>query len=211
MAASTTSRRTRKTSARSSRPSGGRAAATKPRIAKLPSGLPRLVYAQASPRSQGGVSMFAMDSVDAAGAGAVESETSIVLAAAERLQTAGFQVLQTSSTTINIAGAPGLYERAFGVDLVADERPVRKEQGKEDTATFVECPQTDKPGLIDTAGTDSPTSSRASPSRSRGTSWPTRCRPEGRVLAPEVPGDVAGRCNAERAHRRGTPGAASVS
>ena len=130
MAASTTSRRTRKTSARSSRPSGGRAAATKPRIAKLPSGLPRLVYAQASPRSQGGVSMFAMDSVDAAGAGAVESETSIVLAAAERLQTAGFQVLQTSSTTINIAGAPGLYERAFGVDLVADERPVRKEAGR---------------------------------------------------------------------------------
>ena len=153
MADSTTSRRTRKTSARSGRTTGGRASSTRPRIAKLPSGLPRLVYAQASPRSQGGVSMFAMDSVDAAGAGSVQSETSIVLAAGERLQAAGFQVLQTSSTTINIAGAPGLYEKAFGVDLVADERPVRKEQGKEDTATFVECPQTDKPGLIDTAGT----------------------------------------------------------
>jgi hypothetical protein len=42
-----------------------RTSPTRPRIAKLASGLPRQVYAQASPRSQGGVSLFAMDSVDA--------------------------------------------------------------------------------------------------------------------------------------------------
>jgi subtilisin family serine protease len=206
MAESPSSRRARKTSSRSSRTAGGRASSTRPRIAKLPSGLPRLVYAQASPRSQGGVSMFAMDSVDAVGAGGVQSETSIVLAAAERLQSAGFQVLQSSTTTINIAAAPGLYERAFGVDLVADERPVRKEQGKEDTATFVECPQTDKPGLIDTAGTDFSDVLEGVALEEPRYFMTDAFAPKVAYWHLEVPGDVAAACNAERAHRRGITG-----
>src|SRR3712207_8181712 len=51
-------------------------------------------------------------------------------------------VLQLSPTTINIAGPPALYERVFRTRLQAEERPVIKEQGREDTATFVEAPET---------------------------------------------------------------------
>lgn len=197
---------TKPTSATKTTATRRRATPTRPRIAKLASGLPRLVYAQASPRSQGGVSMFAMDGVDAAGAEAVQSEPALVQAAAQRLQGAGFQVVQVSSTTINIAGAPGLYERVFGIDLVADERPVRKEAGREDTATFVECPQSDKPGLIDTTGTELADVLEGVALEEPRYFMTDAFAPKVAYWHLEVPGDVAAGCNAERAHRRGITG-----
>lgn len=204
--ADSTPRRSRTTTTPRARRTRPGAAPTRPRIAKLASGLPRLVYAQASPRSQGGVSMFAMDRVDAAGAEAVQSEPAVVQAAAQRLQAAGFQVVQVSSTTINIAGAPGLYERVFGVELVADERPVRKEAGREDTATFVECPQTDRPGLIETTGTDLADVLEGVALEEPRYFMADAFAPKVGYWHLEVPGDVAAGCNAEQAHRRGITG-----
>ena len=86
-----------------SRPSG-RARAAKP--AKTPDPLPPLVYAQASPHSVGGVSMFeaAPWSLRTTVSKPSPPTSEVIRAAAARLQDAGFQILQISATTINIAG-----------------------------------------------------------------------------------------------------------
>ena len=89
--------------------------AARARPARKQGELPPLVFAQASPVSVGGTSLFS-------GGGEIDSETlpaflsddRVVEAAAYRLQQAGFQVLQVSPATINIAGPPRLYEEAFG-------------------------------------------------------------------------------------------------
>ena len=83
-----------------------------------------------------------------------------------------------------------------------------KEQGREDTASFVECPDTDLPGLIDTAGTpfadllegvalEEPRYFMAA------SSFP----PPVAYWHLDVPGDVALGCNADQAHRGLTTGA----
>jgi hypothetical protein len=115
--------------------------------------VPDLVFAQASPRSLGGTSLFEAGPASAGDAGAVMSDRGVARDATAQLRAAGFSILQVSSTTINIAGPPALFEQAFECRLTAEERPVRKTQSLDDTATFVECPDTDRPGLISTSGT----------------------------------------------------------
>lgn len=189
-------------------PGDGRPArgTSRPAVAHLPSGLPRRIFAQASPRSVGGVSMFSMDAVTVDNVGAATSEREVVLAAAARLHVAGFEVLQSTSTTINIAGPPALYERAFGCRLVSEDRVVIKEQAREDLAQFVENPLTDLPGLIETSGTDfaelvegvaleEPRYYLAGPLAPAAAYWHL-----------DVPGDVSLGCNADRAHRAGVTG-----
>ena len=164
--------------------------------------LPEVVYAQASPRSVGGVSLFDMTRpVTRENVVGFTSEEAMIRTAASRLQGAGFSVLQLAATTINIAGPPSLYEEYFGVDLRAEERPVIKAGARDDTATFVDCVQTDLPGLVPTG--QSPAAdvlegvaieepvyfheSAFAPTRSY---WHLR-----------VPGDVSAGVNADRAHR----------
>jgi Subtilase family len=174
---------------------------------KLASGLPRTVYAQASPRSVGGTSMFDYQGVITEEmAVAFTSEESTIRNAAARLASAGFEVLQLSHTTINIAGAPSLYERVFGTKLVPEERPVIKEEGREDTATFVETADTEMPGYVDVTGSgledvlegiaiEEPRyfmQNAFAPLRSY---WHLR-----------VPGDVSLGMNADKAHRGGITG-----
>src|SRR6186997_164843 len=118
------------------------------------SSMPDLIFAQASPRSVGGVSLFdAGPTVTASTVPAFYSESNVIQAAVQRLREGGFQILQISASTINIAGPAAAYEAAFGTQLVTEERPVIKSGGREDTATFIEAPETDLPGLIETRGT----------------------------------------------------------
>jgi Subtilase family len=163
---------------------------------------PEVLYAQASPRSVGGVSLF--DASRPPTAGTVvdfTSEEAVIRSAASRLQAAGFQVLQIAPTTINIAAPPALYEEYFGISLQPEERPVIKAGAVEDTATYWDTPATDLPGLIPTG--DSPAAdvlegvaieepvyfheSAFAPTRSY---WHLR-----------VPGDVSAAVNADRVHR----------
>jgi subtilisin family serine protease len=137
---------------------------------------------------------------------AFTSEEDTIRNAAARLASAGFEVLQLSHTTVNIAGAPSLYERVFGTKLVPEERPVIKEEGREDTATFVESADTEMPGYIDVTGSgledvvegiaiEEPRyfmQNAFAPLRSY---WHLR-----------VPGDVSLGMNADRAHRGGITG-----
>jgi hypothetical protein len=116
--------------------------------------LPRTVYANVSPRSIGGVSMFDVDRpITHEIVANFASEDEVIARSVRLLREAGFQVLQVTEMTINIAGSPKTYRDAFGADLVAEERPTIKEGGRRDLATFIDFPRTDRPGLIDTKGT----------------------------------------------------------
>ncbi|NJN58023.1 MAG: hypothetical protein HC879_11265 [Leptolyngbyaceae cyanobacterium SL_5_9] len=57
--------------------------------------------------------------------------------AAQRLRKAGFDVLDIGHLSIRIAATPEIYQRSLHTTLEAVERPVIKELGKTDTATFI--------------------------------------------------------------------------
>jgi hypothetical protein len=119
-----------------------------------PGPMPKRIFAQASPRSLGGVSIFeAFGAINEETVLNFQSERSVIDQAANMLAEAGFEVLQVNEYTINIAGTQKTFEQAFETKLQTEERPVIKEGGREDTATFVECPETGIPGLIDTSKT----------------------------------------------------------
>ena len=183
-------------------------AAAKPRAASATPTLPKKIYANVSPRSVGGVSMFDVDRPITHDIVAnFASEDEIIARTALRLQDAGFQVLQATEMMINIAGSPKTFRDAFGADLVAQERPTIKEGGREDLATFIDFPRTDRPGLIDTKGTpfadlvegvaiEEPYYLMA----------PSMFAPPVPYWHLDVPGDVSLACNADKAHRSGITG-----
>ncbi len=170
--------------------------------------VPDLIFANASPLSVSGVSMFdAGDQINAETVANFFSEEQIINNAVSKLQLAGFEILQVSQATINIAGSLETYEKAFNTKIVPEERSVIKPGAVEDTATFWEAPDTDMPGLISTNGTpfedvlegvaiEEPVyfmaASRFAPTKEY---WHLR-----------IPGDVSLGCNADRAHRTSVTG-----
>jgi hypothetical protein len=169
-----------------------------------PPTVPPRIFAQASPRSLGGVSLFdAQQLITSDTAPNFYSDEETMERAANRLQDTGFEILQVTPLTINIAGSQATYEQAFRTTIVAEERPVLKPPGAtEATATFLDSPDTPISGLIATAGTtfeqvlegvalEEPryplAASMFAPPK---TYWHLR-----------VPGDVSLGCNADRAHR----------
>jgi serine protease AprX len=112
--------------------------------------IPPLVYAEASVRSSGGVSLFSNElPVTEETVPEFYSDPGLVGAAIDQLSEAGFEVLQTAPTTVTIAGPAELYEGVFRTTIVAEERETVKYYGQQGTATFLECPDTHIPGLID--------------------------------------------------------------
>jgi len=169
--------------------------------------MPSKIFAQVSPKSIGGVSIFSMmGGIDADSVAGFQSEDSVISDAVNLLRQAGFEILQVTQFTINIAGSHKVYEDAFQTKLVTDERPVIKSGGVEDTATFIECPQTDIPGFIDPAKTafadvlegvaiEEPQYFMASAFAPNKSYWYL-----------DVPGDVSLGTNADKAHRTGITG-----
>jgi hypothetical protein len=116
--------------------------------------MPKKIFANVSPKSVGGVSMFdALGRINSETIDSFVSDPNITSRAITMLQEVGFEILQVTNLTINIAGSQKTYEKAFNTKLITEERPVIKEMAKEDTATFIECPDTDLPGLISVAKT----------------------------------------------------------
>ena len=165
--------------------------------------LPREIYAQASPTSIGGSSLFdATAAVTADTVAGYRSEQGVANDAVMRLRDAGFRVLDVSPVTINIAGPASAYERAFGTSLVTEERPVIKGGRRKDTATFIDTADTAMSGLIDTSGSDMA-------DVLEGVAIERPVYPfAANAFAPtedywhlSVPGDVSLGVNADRAHR----------
>ncbi|HEX2296552.1 MAG TPA: S8 family serine peptidase [Actinomycetota bacterium] len=165
-----------------------------------------MVYAQASPHSLGGVSLFGGQRVTSETAASFASEDHVVLEAARGLQRAGFDVLQVTRLTINIAGPASLYEEVFNASLVAEERPAIKEQGREDTATFVECPDTDLPGLVDTKNSSFANVLEGVAIEEPRYYMQNAFAPTKAYWHLDVPAGVSLGCNADKAHRKGTTG-----
>lgn len=115
--------------------------------------LPKLVFAQASPHSLGGTSLFDADGkLDASTVEDFRSEERIYSRAAKELADAGFTILRhdPDRLTINFAGPPRLFSTVFGSPIVTDERDVIKPGQVRTTATFLDCRNTGRPGLIGT-------------------------------------------------------------
>ena len=78
------------------------------------SALPPKIYANVSPHSIGGVSMFeGQHQIHAGTVTNFFSDGEIINAAVSRLQEAGFEILQISPLTINIAGTAAQYRRSL--------------------------------------------------------------------------------------------------
>jgi hypothetical protein len=115
--------------------------------------VPPVVYAEASVRSVEGTSLFSNEApVTQETVPAFYSDPGLVSAAVAQLRDAGFEVLQAGRTTLTIAAPAELYEEVLRTRVVAEERETLKYYGRDGTATFLECPDTDVPGLIDPGG-----------------------------------------------------------
>lgn len=197
-----------KKAAESAKRAGKKRAAGSPAASSREGAMPAVVFAQASPRSLGGVSMFDMSGpINADNVVAFTSDDAVTTSAVVRLQSAGFDVLQVSSTSINIAGPSSLYEQVFGCTLFVEDRPVIKGGAREDVAQFVDCRETDLPGLVPTDGSnladvlegvaiEEPVYFMA----------PNAFAPLKSYHHLRVPGDVSLGLNADRAHRGGITG-----
>lgn len=112
--------------------------------------LPDRIYAQASPLSLGGGSLFAHGpQIDSFNVAAFSSHPNLVTAATARLRQAGFEVLQVTHQTINFAGPPDAFEKTFRTRIL--ERELPRPNGP--TITHLHSPDADIFGLIPTAGT----------------------------------------------------------
>ena len=169
--------------------------------------MPRKIFAQASPKSIGGISMFdMMGGIDANSVGGFQSEEGTISEAVSLLRKARFEILQVTQFTINIAGSQKAFEDAFNTKLVADERPVIKPGAVEDVATFVECPQTDIPGYIDASKTTFADVLEGVAIEEPQYFFESALAPNKSYWYLDVPGDVSLGTNADKAHRSGITG-----
>ena len=168
--------------------------------------LPRVLYAQASPRSVGGRSLFDARIVSAVEVGDYVSESALQRRAVTELRNAGFDVLQSGACTINIAGAPELFEAVFGTKLFTEERPVVKEAALEDTATFIDSTDTDVPGLIGVTRTKLANVLEGVAIEEPYYTMQDAFAPTTAYWHLRVPGDVSLGMNADKAHRAGITG-----
>jgi hypothetical protein len=81
--------------------------------------IPKLLYAQVSPHSIGGMSMFDLEGPVATDiVSNFMSDGDVITRAAQALEAAGFTILQISPYTINIAAPIATYEKAFKTKIL---------------------------------------------------------------------------------------------
>jgi subtilisin family serine protease len=112
--------------------------------------LPDRIFAQVSPTSIGGQSLFSQGRAAKAGtAGLFSSLPAVTYAATQRMLETGFEILEVNARTFNIAGPPDLYEKVLRTKIV--EKEVDTPNGP--SVTFLDSPDTEVLGLLSTAGT----------------------------------------------------------
>lgn len=169
--------------------------------------VPDRLFGIASPRSVGGVSLFdAQQQIYSETVPNFYSEEKVIYGAVDKLRLAGFEILQVTRTTINIAGSVDTYNAAFGAKIYHEERPVIKEGAVEDTATFWDSPTADLPGLVSTKGTPFDDVLEGVAIESPVYFMESMFPPTKEYWHLDVPADVSLGCNADKAHRAGTTG-----
>ena len=169
---------------------------------------PRRIFANASPRSVGGVSMFEPGVLaEAETVGNFVSDPDVVTRAVHLLADAGFEVLHANELMINIAGTKRQYESVFGTTLVAEERTTIKQQGMKEKATFFDSADTEVQGLISTGGTRfEEILEGVAIEEPVYLATPAMFPPPVDYFHLDVPADVSVGCNADKAHRGGITG-----
>ncbi len=171
--------------------------------------MPKRIFAQASTLSIGNTSLF-----NTAGMGfdgsvdAFQSDPAVTNRAVCMLSKAGFEVLQVTPYTINIAGSQALYEKTFQTELEIVQREVIKPGGIEDLAEFVECPETDIDGLVNTDRSDlaEVLEGVAIEEPRYFMAGPSPLPPNKEYWHLRVPAGISLGANADRAHRVGITG-----
>ena len=114
--------------------------------------VPSLVYAEASPLSAEGTSLFATSTpVTRETVQGFRSDSDVTAEAVAQLQAEGFDVLRVGDTTITIGAPARVYERAFKTRIVAEAQTTRKSRRRVEATTRLDSPDTPVPGLIDTS------------------------------------------------------------
>lgn len=170
--------------------------------------LPSKIFANVSPRSVGGVSMFeAQSQIHSATVTNFFSDADVIEAAVRRLEEAGFDILQIGPLAINIAGTPAQYRRAFGTNIVVEDRPVIKAGGQKEVGQFLDSPDTSLSGLIQTENTAFADSIEGvALEEPRYIMAASMYAPLKAYWHLRVPADVSLACNADKAHRAGITG-----
>jgi subtilisin family serine protease len=203
---------TKKTTKKKSKPPNAKPESSKSKTSNGDSSaLPSRIFAQVSPRSIGGVSMFeAQNQILSETVTNFFSEAEAVNEAVSRLQEAGFEILQISPLTINIAGKPETYKKAFNTEIVVEDRPVIKSMADGDTddvGQFLETMENDTPGLIETGGTVFENSIEGvALEEPRYFMAPSMYPPLKKYWHLNVPAGISLACNADKAHRTGITG-----
>jgi serine protease AprX len=173
--------------------------------------LPSKIYAEAVVRSVTGTSLLRSSSlVTSENVFQFQAEPNLLTLAAQRLNAAGFEVLNIGKASISIAAEAEVYERAFRTTLEAVERPVLKEMGQPSTATFINSVDGKPFGEIDTSGTtwDDVLDGIAinEPVYYSRPATPATVPPETKQKYLNVPDDVAQGLNATPVHQQGITG-----
>ncbi|WP_157251393.1 S8 family serine peptidase [Nonomuraea typhae] len=177
--------------------------------------LPKVIYAQVSPRSRG-TSLF--DASVFAGERRITEDTvsqftstaDAITAACSLLMGAGFTLHEMSyaTSTLGVSGTPEAFESMFACDLYARELPVLKSQGQLEPATFVDCRDTREQGLIRTAADTAAGSVIEGVALEQARYYMVDAQaPRKLYWHLRAPEGVAHHCKAERAHLSGVTGA----
>lgn len=174
------------------------------------SNVPPIVYAEASVNSQGGVSLFrSSELITSENITQFYSHPQQVNLAIQRLKAEGFEVLETGRVTLSIAGSADLYERVFNTQIIAKDKTVIKGGGLESIGTFLDTPDTDIIGFVDTSS--SPLSdliegiALSEPAYYTDVGLPSGDPPDTSYWH-LIPQDIAPKLNAVTAHQQGIKG-----
>ena len=156
------------------------------------------VFAQASPISIGGKSLFTPDPITSKNVRQFYSAPQVVKAAIKKLQLAGFKVHPEGNTSIGISGPVDVFEKAFHVSL-------QKVENKKHQSYWINITGKIK-GFINTQGThfDDVLEGIALTIPSEYYEYPYP--PQVNYWHLRLPGDVSLALNADKAHRKSVTG-----
>ncbi|WP_121353391.1 S8 family serine peptidase [Flavisolibacter nicotianae] len=169
--------------------------------------LPPEVFAHASVRSVGGVSLFESSrQITKETVFDFYSPESLVVRAVEKLKAAGFRIMGVNGITVSIAAPAATYEAAFQTKLGIKNKYTIKEMGKRELAQFILPEDGNVPGTIDVRKTSFRDVlegvSINEPVYFMGSAFP----PAVDYWHLAVPGDVSAGLNADWCHRNGISG-----
>jgi hypothetical protein len=185
-----------------------RKAAAPTRKTRPPFSIPPRLFAQVSPHSISGISMFDdAGQVTASTVANFMSDGELLRRTAQALQDAGFDVLQISPYTVNVAAPIATYERAFKTRITPQELPTLKAGAMAGTATFFSGEDTAHFGLLDARGTAFENLVEGVAIEEPRYCFATQAHaPRKAYWHLGVPHDVSLGCNADKAHRAGITG-----